>query len=139
MATRSFGGSSQHFNGNLGQEDTQGMMGQVRQAAEAVPQQARQVVDDYPISTVLAVFGLGVGVGACLGMAMFSQSSSYSSYSSSNWLPSMSSSGSSWFPQMSSRNSSWFPSSSNSSWFGDNSSSSWADGLMKSAKNACGY
>jgi hypothetical protein len=135
MATRSFGGSSQHFNGNLGQEDAQGMMGQMRHAAEAVPQQARQVVDDYPLSTVLAVFGLGVGVGACLGMAMFSQNSSYSS---SQWFPSMSSSGSSWFPQMSSSGSSWLPSSSNSSWFG-NSSSNWTDGLMKSAKNACGY
>ena len=137
MATRSFGGSSQHFNGNLGQEEGQGMMGQMRHAAEAVPQQARQVVDDYPLSTVLAVFGLGVGVGACLGMAMFSQSSS--SYSSSHWLPSMSSSGSSWFPQMSSHNSSWFPSSSNSSWFGNGSSGNWGENLMKSAKNACGY
>jgi len=137
MATRSFGGSSQHFNGNLGQEEGQGMMGQMRQAAEAVPQQARQVVDDYPLSTVLAVFGLGMGVGVCLGMSMFSSSSS--SCSSANWFPSMSSSGSSWFPSMSSQSSSWFPSSSNGSWFGGNGSSNWGENLVKSAKNACGY
>jgi hypothetical protein len=137
MATRSFGGSSQHFNGNLGQEEAQGMMGQMRHAAEAVPQQAKQVVDDYPLSTVLAVFGLGMGVGVCLGMTLFS--SSPPSYSSSNWFPSMSSSGSSWFPSMSSQSSSWLPSSSNNSWFGGNGSSNWTDGLMKSAKNACGY
>jgi len=140
MATRhSFGSSSQQFNGNLGQEEAQGVMGQMRHAAEAVPQQARQVVDDYPLSTVLAVFGLGMGVGVCLGMTLFSSNSS--SYSSSNWFPSsMSSHGSSWFPAMSSQGSSWFPSSANSSWFGGNgSSSNWTDGLMKSAKNACGY
>jgi len=137
MATRSFGGSSQHFNGNLGQDEAQGAMGQMRQAAEAVPGQARQVVDDYPLSTVLAVFGLGMGVGVCLGMTLFSQSSS--SYSSSNWFPSMSASGSSWFPAMSSHGSSWLPSGSNSSWFGNGSSSNWTDSLMKSAKGACGY
>src|SRR5688572_11625955 len=99
MATRhTFGGSSQHFNGNLGQEDAEGMMGQMRHAVEAVPQQARQVVEEYPLSTVLAVFGLGLGVGACVGMALFSSSSSHSSHSSS-WFPSMGSSGSSsWFP-----------------------------------------
>jgi hypothetical protein len=150
MATRhTFGGSSQHFNGNLGQEDTEGKMGQMRHAAEAVPQQARQVVEEYPLSTVLAVFGLGLGVGACVGMAMFSPSSSYSSSSwfpsmsssgSSSWFPSMSSSGSSsWFPSMSSHgSSSWLPSGSNQSWFG-NGSSNWSDNLMKSAKSACGY
>jgi len=88
MATRSFGGSSQHFNGNLGQDEAQGMMGQMRHAAEAVPQQARQAVEEYPLSTVLAVFGLGMGVGVCLGMTLFSSNSS--SYSSSNWFPSMS-------------------------------------------------
>ena len=101
---------------------------------------ARQVVEEYPLSTVLAVFGLGLGVGACVGMAIFSSSSSYSS--SSNWLPSMSSSGSSWFPSMSSSgSSSWFPSMSShgSSWLPSGSSSNWTDNLMKSAKSACGY
>jgi len=142
MATRhSFAGSSQHFNGNLGQEEGQGVMGQMRHAVEGVPQQAKQVVEEYPLSTVLAVFGLGLGVGACVGMALFS--SSQSSYSSSSqWFPSMSSSGSSsWYPSsMSSHGSSWLPSGSNSSWFGGNgSSSNWTDSLMKSAKNACGY
>jgi len=137
MATRSFGGSSQQFNGNLGQEEAQGVMGQMKHAVEGAPQQAKQVVEDYPLSTVLAVFGLGLGVGACLGMALFSSSSSHAS---SSWFPSMSSHGSSWFPAMSSHGSSWLPSGSNSSWFGGNgSSSNWTDSLMKSAKNACGY
>lgn len=132
MAIRhSYAGSSQHFNGAGEQEESQGLMDQVRGAGEAVQSQAQHVVSDYPISTVLAVFGIGLGVGVVLGSAMFSSSSR----SSSDWFPSMSSSGSSWFPSMSSSNSSWFPSSSgNNSWFGSNGAS-----LMQGAKSMCGY
>jgi len=139
MAIRhSYAGSSQHFNGAGEQEEGQGFMGQIRGAGEAVQSQAQHVVSDYPISTVLAVFGVGLGVGVVLGSAMFSSSSSCPS--SSNWFPSMGSSGSSWFPSMSSNSSSWFPSSSgNNSWFGGNSGSNWSDSMMQSAKNMCGY
>jgi len=134
MATRhTYAGSQQHFNGNLGQEDAEGMMGQVRAAGEAVGSQAKEVIEEYPLTTVLAVFGIGLGVGAVLGSAMFSQQSS--SWSSSNWLPSGSSSN--WFPAMS-HSSSWLPSGSNNSWFG-NSNANWGENLVKSAKNMCGY
>lgn len=147
MATRhTYAGSSQHFNGTTeGEQQAQGMMGRVQQAGGAVQEQAEHVVTDYPISTVLAVFGIGLGVGVVLGSTLFSSSSSSNSYSSwypsgssSSWYPSSSSS--SWFPSMSSGSSSWMPSGSNNSWFGNsNSSSNWGDGLMKSAKNMCGY
>jgi len=133
MATR-FTGSPQHFNGNLGQEDQQGMMGQMRSAVAAVPDQAKHAVEEYPLSTVLAVFGVGIGVGVCVGMSMFSNHPS-TSWSSSTWMPSSSSS---WFPSMSSHgSSSWLPSGSHNSWFG-NHSPNWSDSLMKGAKNMFG-
>jgi len=140
-ATRhSFGGSPQHFNGNLGQEDQQGVMGQMKSAVSAVPDHARHAVEEYPLSTVLAVFGVGIGVGVCVGMSMFSNQSS-SSWSSSNWMPSSSSS---WFPSMNAHNSSWFPSMSShgSSWMpsslNSSCSSNWSDSLMRGAKNMFG-
>jgi len=146
MATRhSYTSAAQGFNGTREQgEQGEGTMGRARAAGEAVRSQAQHVVADYPISTVLAVFGIGLGVGVVLGSALFqpqsswssSSSSWYPSGSSSNWLPSSSSS--SWFPSMSSGSSSWLPSS-NQSWFGNGHSSNWGDGLMKSAKNMCGY
>jgi len=133
MATRhTYGGSQQHFNGNLGQEEAEGVMGQVRAAGEAVQSQAKEVIEEYPLSTVLAVFGLGLGVGVVLGSALFSQSSH-----SSNWFPSGSSSN--WFPSMSSHGS-WLPSGSSNSWFGNSSNAAnWGDNLVKSAKSMCGY
>jgi len=132
MATRhSFPGSSQNFNGaREGQNQGEpGMMGQVRAAGEAVQSQAQHVIEDYPLSTVLAVFGIGLGVGVVVGSALFSSSSSYSS---SSWFPSASSGQSSWFPSMGH---------SNGSWFGGSSSvpANWSDNLMRSAKNMCGY
>ena len=136
MATRSFAGSGQGFNGTREQQGEQGegMMGRVRAAGDAVQSQAQHAVSDYPISTVLAVFGIGVGVGVVLGSTLFSSSS----HSSSSWLPSGSSSH--WFPAMSSGSSSWLPSGSSNSWFGNsNNSSNWGDGLVKSAKSMCGY
>ena len=146
MATRhSYTGAAQGFNGTREQQaEQEGMMGRVKAAGEAVQSQAEHVVSDYPISTVLAVFGIGLGVGVVLGSSLFSSSSNwtssssswYPSGSSSSWLPSGSSS--SWFPSMSSSSSSWLPSS-NQSWFGNGHSSNWGDGLMKSAKNMCGY
>jgi hypothetical protein len=134
MATRhTYGGSSQHFNGPMEQQgQSAGMMGQVKAAGEAVQSQAQHVIEDYPLSTVLAVFGIGLGVGCLLGAALIPSSSS--SHSSS-WFPSSSSS--SWFPSMST-GSSWFPSSSNGSWF-SGSTSNWGDNLMRSARNMCGH
>jgi len=132
MATRQFSGSSQHFNGNLGQREAaaEGVMGQMRAAGEAVQSQAQHAVTDYPLSTVLACFGLGVGVGVVLGSALFSSSSS--SYSSS--LPS---GFSSWLPSGSQGN--WLNTSNNgSNWFGSNPAN-WGDNLMQGAKNMCGY
>jgi hypothetical protein len=140
MATRSFAGSPQNFNGAGEQgEQSQGFMGQIRGAGEAVQHQAQHVVSDYPLSTVLAVFGIGLGVGVVLGSAMFSSSSSCAS--SSSWFPSSMGSGrSSWFPQMASSNSSWFPSSSSgNSWFGGNSGQNWGESMMEGAKNMWGY
>jgi len=138
MATRhTYGGSQQHFNGNLGQEEAEGVMGQVRAAGEAVGSQAKEVIEEYPLSTVLAVFGIGLGVGVVLGSAMFCERES-SSWSSSNWFPSGSSSN--WFPSMSSNTSSWLPSGSSNSWFGNNSNASnWGENLVKGTKSMCGY
>jgi len=113
-------------NGAREQEEGQSLMGQMRGAGEAMQSQAQHVVAEYPISTVLAVFGVGLGVGCVLGSALFSSSSSYQS--SSNWLPSMSTSGPSWFPSHAS----------NHSWFG-NGPSNWSDNLVQGAKNMCGY
>jgi len=141
MATRQFAGSSQHFNGNLGQRDAgreqEGMMGQVRAATEACQTQAQQAVTEYPLSTVLACFGIGVGVGVVLGSALFSSSSS-SNYLSSSAYPS---SFSNWLPSGSSSPSSWFNSgNSGSNWFGNSSNASnWGDNLMQGAKSMCGY
>ena len=123
---------------NQGQQGQgqQGVLGQVRSAGGAVTSQAQHVVEEYPISTVLAVFGIGMGVGALLGASLFTSSSSNwcpSQSSSSSWLPSMSGS-SSWWPT-SSQSSSWFP---NQSWFG-NSGSSWGDAMSRNAKSMCGY
>src|SRR5437870_13897245 len=98
MATRSFAGSDQGFNGAREQgEQAEGMMGRVRAAGDAVQSQAQHTVSDYPISTVLAVFGIGVGVGVVLGSSLFSSSSLWSS-SSSSWLHSGHSSN--WFPSL---------------------------------------
>jgi len=131
MATRhTFGGSPQHYNGNLGQEDAAGMMGQVRSAGEAVQSQAQHAVEDYPLSSVLAVFGIGLGVGVCLGMTMLTSSSN-----SSNWYPSGSSN---WFPSMSGTGSAWLPSGTQRSWFGNGGPSNWSDNLVQGAKNMCG-
>lgn len=128
MATRhSYAGTAQGFNGTREQEERADMMGRVRQAGEAVQSQAQHAVSDYPISTVLAVFGIGVGVGVVLGSSMFSPSSSWASSSH-------------WFPAATGSSTSWLPSGSSNSWFGNaNQASSWGDGLMRSAKNMCGY
>jgi hypothetical protein len=137
MATRSYEGSGQGFNGAKEQAEqvAEGVMGRVRAAGGAVQSQAEHAVADYPISTVLAVFGIGLGVGVVLGSTMFSSSSSCST--SSGWLPS---GASNWIPAMSSNSSSWLPSGSSNSWFGNaNSASNWGEGLVKSAKNMCGY
>lgn len=125
----------------------EGVLGQIRSAGGAVQSQTQHVVEEYPISTVLAVFGIGMGVGALLGASMFSSSSASSS--SSNWWPSQSSSSSSWLPSMSSDSSSWWPTSSqssswlpasnsNQSWLG-NSGSNWCDAMSRNAKSMCGY
>jgi len=141
MATRQFTGSSQHFNGNLGQRDAdrerEGVMGQMRSATEAAQSQAQQVVSEYPLSTVLGVFGLGVGVGVVLGSALFS-SSSNSSYFSSSSFPS---GFSGWLPSNMGSQGSWFNgSNSGSNWFGNGSNASnWGDNLMQGAKSMCGY
>jgi len=157
MATRhTFAGSTQHFNG-AGEEGRQGqggMMEQVSSAGHAIQSQAQHYVEDYPLSTVLTVFGIGLGVGVVLGSSLMSSrsssdwssgSSSWLPSSSSSWLPSMSSSSSSWMPSSSH---SWMPSGSQSSWFGSSqphsswfSSSqphSWSDSLMRGAKNMFG-
>lgn len=138
MATRhTYTGAAQGFNGTREQQaEQEGMMGRMKAAGEAVQSQAQHVVSDYPISTVLAVFGIGLGVGVVLGSSLFSSSSSNWSSSSSSWLPSGSSSN--WFPSMSSSSSSWLPSS-NQSWFGNGHASNWGNDLMKSAKSMCGY
>jgi len=129
MATRhSYAGTSQNFNGA---QEGQGVMGQVKAAGEAVQSQAQHTIEDYPLSTVLAVFGVGLGVGVVLGSSLFCASSSSSSPESmfSGWWPSSSSS-QSWFPAMSSG--------SHGSWFGNNPQN-WTDSMVRNAKSMCGY
>jgi hypothetical protein len=125
MATRhTFPGSAQNFNGAQEQQNPEGMLGQVRAAGEAVQSQAEHAITDYPITTVLAVFGIGLGVGVVLGSTMFASPSS-----SSAWFPSASSHSSSWMPAMGS----------NGSWFSGQAPSNWSDSLMRNAKSMCGY
>ena len=132
MATRQ---SYSRFNGTTeqgGQQGGQDVMSQMRSTTQAMQSRAQNVVEEYPLSTVLAVFGLGLGVGVALGTSLFSSSSS--SRYASNWLPSGSSS---WLP--SSAQASWFGNNNNpSNWFGNNPSN-WSDSLVQGAKSMCGY
>jgi len=138
MATRhTYAGSTQHFNGT-GEEGRQGqggMMEQVSSAGQAIQSQAQHYVEDYPLSTVLTVFGIGLGIGVVLGSSLMSSRSSSDWFSdSSSWMPSSSHS---WMPSGS--QSSWFGSGQpHSSWFSSSQPHSWSDSLMRGAKHMFG-
>lgn len=98
-------------------------MQQARATGEVVQHQAQQTVEDYPISTVLACFGIGIGVGVLLGSSLFSAPQP-STFSASNWFPS--------------DRGNWFPSS-NDQWFNANAASKWGKDLVSNAKSMVGY
>jgi hypothetical protein len=141
-----YAGSPQHFNGSMGEqgEGQQGMMGDLQQrmqsAGEQIQSQAQHYVEDYPLTTVLTCFGIGLGVGVVLGSAIMSSMSSEpepESYMSRarSWLPAGGSAAahlpsakdaSSWFSSMSGN-----VAASPSNWYPSN----WGDNLVQGAKN----
>jgi hypothetical protein len=106
---------------------TEAVMGQVRAAGEVAQTQAEHAIKDYPISTVLAVFGIGIGLGVVIGSSMFPASAS--PMSSSNWWPAPPTNRGNWFPAMGQSN----------DWFNGAAASNWGDSLVKNAKSMCGY
>ncbi len=120
MSTRQAYTGPQNFNGV--QETAEKVMDQCRVATEAAQEQVQHTITEYPITTVLAVFGVGLGLGIAIGTSMFSSSHS----SSSSWYPASHSHG--WLPHMGS----------NQNWFG-NSNQNWSDSLVRNAKSMVGY
>jgi hypothetical protein len=125
MATRQTYPGSTNFNGTRddGESAASGMMKQVTAAGDAVRSQAQHSITDYPLSTVLAVFGVGVGIGVVLGTSLFQ--SPAPSRMSSYW-PSLGAA----FPSMSN---------SHEPWFDGKAASEWGNSLVKNAKQMCGY
>ena len=119
MATRPFADTPQRFNGRIEQGDPAhgGVVEKMRAATEACQLQTQHAISEYPLSSVLALFGVGVGVGVVLGTALFAPSRP--SYLATNSFPN---SFSGWLPNNVA-----------------NSASNWGDSLMQGAKNMCGY
>ncbi len=124
MSTRQASKSAQNFNGARETTTAEGIMDQCSAATNAAQEQVQHTIAEYPITTVLAVFGVGLGLGVVIGNSLFGSSNS-SSYSS--WYPTTNSQG--WMPSMGN----------NQNWFGGNSNQNWSDSLVRNAKSMVGY
>jgi len=135
-ARHTYAGQPQHFNGSTEQNKpeagAEGMLGQVRAAGNAVNSQAQHSIEDYPISTVLAVFGVGIGVGVALGTLMFAQHEETVAEKAQRFLPEGSSN---WWPT-SAQAAQWPANASH--WFNSQNPGKWGENLMRGAKSMCG-
>jgi len=52
------------------EHENEGMMGRVSDTMSRAAQKPQEMIGEYPISSALVVFGLGVGIGVILGQAL---------------------------------------------------------------------